>query len=404
MTKQVGEWLPVIDVGGARTNLIFRHPINELFDVQVQNPLEGQVLSWDADNGYFEPRGSYGGGVSSLYALLEVSINPNTLPNNAVLTYDLANNVWIASPVDVPKIVELSDVDNIPLLNGHILIWESTISKWKPGFLNAVASINGKTGQVNLVTNDIPESPGRLFLTTANFNDLLAQSSINRLSDVSTSGSLNNQVLTVDAILTRKGRELLAKNDGSFRITQFALSDDEIDYTLYNPNNASGSSYYGQAIEGMPLLEAFPDETQIMKYKLTTLPRGTAKMPIINIGYTDIVLKQGASLSITPQTLNYLGGSNTFEASGYNFTIGDVRTMSVFNGVGINTDQATSLNSTTTLGTNVSKTVIGTTLNMTGTTINTLFGNQSQLQTILIVEGRDSGARVTVPITVTKTS
>lgn len=217
-------------------------------------------------------------------------------------------------------------------------------------------------------------------------------------------GYLNNQIITVDAILTKKGRELLAKNDGSFRITQFSLSDDEIDYTLYNPNNPSGSAYYGQAIEGMPLLEAFSDETQIMKYQLTTLPRGTDKMPILNIGYTNIVLKQGASLSITPQTLNYLGGSQTFETSGYNFTIGDVRTMSVFNGVGINTTQATSLNSTTTLGINVSKTVIGTTLNMTGTTINTLFGNQTQLQTVLIVTGRDSGARVTIPITITKVS
>ena len=217
-------------------------------------------------------------------------------------------------------------------------------------------------------------------------------------------GYLNNQIITVDAILTKKGRELLAKNDGTFRITQFSLSDDEIDYTLFNPNNPSGSAYYGQAIEGMPLLEAFPDETQIMKYLLTTLPRGTAKMPIINIGYTNIVLKQGASLSITPQTLNYLGGTQTFETSGYNFTIGDVRTMSVFNGVGINTNTSTALNSTTTLGTNVSKTVIGTTLNMTGTTINTLFGNQTQLQTVLIVTGRDSGARVTIPITITRVS
>ena len=217
-------------------------------------------------------------------------------------------------------------------------------------------------------------------------------------------GYLNNQIITVDAILTKKGIELLAKNDGSFRITQFALSDDEIDYTLYNPINPSGSAYYGQAIEGMPLLEAFSDETQIMKYQLTTLPRGTAKMPILNIGYTNIVLKQGASLSITPQTLNYLGGSQTYETSGYNFTIGDVRTMSVFNGVGVNTNTSTALNSTTTLGTNVSKTVIGTTLNMTGTNINTLFGAQTQLQTVLIVTGRDSGARVTIPITITKVS
>ena len=76
-------------------------------------------------------------------------------------------------------------------------------------------------------------------------------------------GYLNNQVITVDAILTKKGRQLLAQNDGSFRITQFALADDEIDYTLYNPSNTSGSAFYGEAIANMPLLEAFPDESQI---------------------------------------------------------------------------------------------------------------------------------------------
>jgi hypothetical protein len=181
-------------------------------------------------------------------------------------------------------------------------------------------------------------------------------------------GYLNSTVITVDAILTKKGREALARNDGSFRITQFALSDDEIDYTLYNPTHPSGSSYYGEAIENMPLLEAFPDDQQIMKYKLATLPRGTAKLPILNLGYDAITLKQGASLAITPQTLNYLGG-NTFEASGYTATISDVRLMSTFEGVGINTPEVQALNTTTTLGTNVSKTVVGTTINLTSNMI-----------------------------------
>jgi|TARA_R110000822_G_scaffold199922_2_gene337576 hypothetical protein len=216
-------------------------------------------------------------------------------------------------------------------------------------------------------------------------------------------GYLNNSVVTVDAILTTRGRQLLAQNDGSFRITQFALADDEIDYTLYNPTHPSGSAYYGQALQNMPLLEAFPDETQIMKYKLTTLPRGTARMPILDVGYTNIVIKQGASLAITPQTLNYLGG-NQSETSGYTATISDVRLMSTFEGVGINTADATSLNSTTTLGTNVSKTVVGTTINLRATTVNTLFGTNSQLNATLIIEGRDSGARIQIPITVTKVS
>lgn len=215
-------------------------------------------------------------------------------------------------------------------------------------------------------------------------------------------GYLNNSVVTVDAILTKKGRELLARGDGSFKITQFALADDEIDYTLYNPTHPLGSAFYGEAIEGLPLLEAFPDETQIMKYKLTTLPRGTAKLPILDLGFSAIRLKQGASLAITPQTLNYLGSSQTFEAGGYVATIADARVLSTFNGVGLNTVEAERLNSTTTLGTNVSKTVLGTSINLSATTINTLFGTNDSLQTTITVIGRDSGARLTIPVTIIK--
>jgi hypothetical protein len=215
-------------------------------------------------------------------------------------------------------------------------------------------------------------------------------------------GYLNNNAVTVDAILTKKGRELLARGDGSFRITQFALSDDEIDYTLYNPLQPSGSAFYGEAIENMPLLEAFPDETQIMKYKLVTLPRGTARMPVLDIGYSAITIKQGASLATTPQTLNYLSQTSFIESSGYTFTISDVRLFNSFTGVGINTPDILAANATTTIGTNVSKTVIGTTLNFSATTINTLFGSNTSLSATLQVVGRDSGARLQIPVTVTK--
>ena len=215
-------------------------------------------------------------------------------------------------------------------------------------------------------------------------------------------GYLNNITVTVDAILTKKGRELLARNDGSFQITQFALGDDEIDYTLYNPNHPSGSAFYGEAIENMPVIEAFPDETQIMKYKLITLPRGTAKLPVLELGFTTITLKQGASLSLTPQTLNYLGTDSTFEASGYTATIGDSRVLQSFEGVGVNTSDAADLNAASTIGTNVSRTIIGTTINLTATTVNTLFGTSTTLNTILTVTGRDSGARLTIPVNITK--
>jgi len=213
---------------------------------------------------------------------------------------------------------------------------------------------------------------------------------------------LNNTTVTVDAILTKKGRELLARNDGSFQITQFSLADDEIDYTLYNPTHPSGSAFYGEAIENMPMLEAFPDEAQIMRYKLVTLPRGTSKLPVISLGYNVISLRQGATLTITPQTLNYLGATSTFEANGYTATISDIRLMSAFNGSGI-TSATTTTDANTTTGTKLSKSVLGTSFTLTGTTINTLFGTTtSQLSTTITVIGRDSGARITIPVNIIK--
>jgi hypothetical protein len=155
----------------------------------------------------------------------------------------------------------------------------------------------------------------------------------------------------------------------------------------------------------MPLLEAFPNETQVMKYKLTTLPRGTARLPILAIPPI-VPLKQGQSQIIQPQTLNYFG-ANTVEQSGYTFTISDVRLCSTFEGVGINTPNAQALNTATvTTGTTVSKTVIGTSLNIRGTTVNAIFPTNANagtiLQATLNIVGRDSGATATIPFQLTK--
>jgi hypothetical protein len=117
-------------------------------------------------------------------------------------------------------------------------------------------------------------------------------------------GFLNNNTLTVEAILTKKGRELLAAG-GGLNITQFAVADDEVDYSLYAPTHPLGTAYYGSIIEGMPLLEAVPDETQVMRYKLVTLPRGTSQIPIISIGMPSITIQYGpnsSGVTITPST------------------------------------------------------------------------------------------------------
>jgi hypothetical protein len=125
-------------------------------------------------------------------------------------------------------------------------------------------------------------------------------------------GYLDNSSITVDAILTKKGRELLARGQNEFVITQFALADDEIDYGLYNTEHPLGTAYYGAAIENMPIVEALPDETLMMKYKLVTLPRGTVRIPVISVATTEITLEPGQSFTIAPQTINFSGGNSQY--------------------------------------------------------------------------------------------
>ena len=123
-------------------------------------------------------------------------------------------------------------------------------------------------------------------------------------------GYLDNSSVTVDAILTNKGREILATG-GKLNITKFALSDDEIDYDLYNPAHTLGTNYYGAVIENMPVLEALPDETQMLRYKLVTLPKDVIGIPVISVSPTSITftsLRQ--EQTITPATLNLAGGNS----------------------------------------------------------------------------------------------
>ena len=123
-------------------------------------------------------------------------------------------------------------------------------------------------------------------------------------------GYLNNSTITVDAILTKKGRELLARGQNDFKITQFALADDEIDYDLWNPAHPLGTDYYGIIIENMPLIEASADEANIMRYKLVTLPKKTVKIPVVTLSPASAVLASGAQTIIIPTTQNMANGNS----------------------------------------------------------------------------------------------
>lgn len=83
----------------------------------------------------------------------------------------------------------------------------------------------------------------------------------------------NSGDIILDAVLTDTGRMRMAKGDGSFKIVKFALGDDEINYTLYNKNHASGSAYYDLEILQTPVLESFTDNAASMKSRLISIPR-----------------------------------------------------------------------------------------------------------------------------------
>jgi hypothetical protein len=147
---------------------------------------------------------------------------------------------------------------------------------------------------------------------------------------------LNKAAIVVDAILTNRGRELLARggvgNAQAFDIVKFAVADDEIDYGLYNVAHPNGTDSAGAIIENMPVVEATPDEQQIMRYKLVTLPsefildNGQVEIPsILNAG--EVILGGSA-----PQDRRIFETSPTFTES-YVLLIGNARLVRI---VGVN--------------------------------------------------------------------
>lgn len=201
-------------------------------------------------------------------------------------------------------------------------------------------------------------------------------------------GYLDNSSITVDAILTLKGRELLSKGDGSFNIVQFALGDDEVDYNLWNPEHPLGTDYYGTLIENMPITEAIPDETQALRYKLITLPKQSTYIPVVSVGNTSLTLGPAQNADITPNTT--LNGNSNF---GYTAILGDstAATLTVTQPVAGNI-------APTELGVNQdaqSVAEVGFAFKVTAKQLTT------QKTTTITIIGNETGGSVTINLTVT---
>lgn len=202
---------------------------------------------------------------------------------------------------------------------------------------------------------------------------------------------LDDTTTQIDAILTKKGRQLLASGQG-FNITQFAVSDDEVDYTLYTTSHPLGSAYYGSIIENMPIVEASPDETQSMRFKLVTLPKGTKNIPVISIGLTSIILTAGTSnaFPIRPTTSQGLNGAGY----GYTAVLFDADSA-ILIGVGLPNQFSATTPSFLTDSTSANA-VVQRGLEFTLTPKDV----QTQIITQLTILGNQSGAQITVPVTI----
>ncbi len=209
-------------------------------------------------------------------------------------------------------------------------------------------------------------------------------------------GFLDNTSITVDAILTKKGRELLARGQNEFKITKFALADDEVDYNLYDTAHPNGSNFYAAVIENMPLLEAFVDENQLMRYKLTTLPKETNKLPILELPSPSLTFNgAGITQAVTPNTRNAPNETYTFTL--FN---ADVANISLTGGGSVSKEQDfINAGATTPVFMNEAErkrsiSVVGKSVRVISRSLTTL------TNTNLSVTGNSSGAQFTVAISV----
>ena len=204
-------------------------------------------------------------------------------------------------------------------------------------------------------------------------------------------GYLDNTTVTIDAILTKKGRELLAKGRSQFNITKFALADDEVDYDLWNPSHPKGIDYFGTVIENMPITEAVPDETQSLKYKLITMDRGQIAIPYLTIanvgtdgGFTINNLNVTQDIMPVTYQVNNNGPTEVGLNTTYTFTLLDNTYITITAPPGVGTASGQSI---TTEASSI--TLAPRQLPIT-----------SDKKTKLIITGTGTGARLVIPITV----
>jgi hypothetical protein len=191
-------------------------------------------------------------------------------------------------------------------------------------------------------------------------------------------GFLDNSSITVDAILTTRGREILSQG-GNFNVTKFALSDEEIDYTMYDSTHPDGTNSFGLMIDNTSMLEAVPNRANLSSFLVNSSLEGSR----ILVGMEDY---PRASSTVVHSTVPTTIGTLDEEVEDYTFLIQNTNVVK-FHRFYVSTDQPWQIVSDNT------KLVVGRGLQWKPIPINTL------ATTTITVKGNVSGITKTVTIT-----
>ena len=104
----------------------------------------------------------------------------------------------------------------------------------------------------------------------------------------------NSGDIILDAVLTDLGRELMARGDGSFKISHFGLGDDEINYALYDSTAATNAE--ATTIKQLPVFEAMTENSIALKHRLINITRNDLLfLPVIKLNELALANKKTTS-------------------------------------------------------------------------------------------------------------
>ena len=191
-------------------------------------------------------------------------------------------------------------------------------------------------------------------------------------------GLFDSTSTTVDAILTTRGREMLSRG-GDLNITKFALSDEEIDYTMYDIYHPAGTDSFGVLLENTPILEATPNRSKLNSY-LVDNSQESSEILISTLNYPR------AHWTVIDGTIPVTVGSAEEEAEDYTFTIQNINVVKFYRFY-VSTDQPWQVVSSNT------KSVVGRGIQWKPQSINSL------ATTTITVQGNVSGITKVVGVT-----